>query len=224
MNCTELAKIVEMNPPATDAAIAQAQTALGYSLPDTYIELLKCSDGFFVHPVLMVYETGGFLRETRPMRLGSISQDGCSLAMIVVGEVFSSIVLTQKARSTSSTWEVWFDLKHACWHQLFPTGWPEDFRWNLFHSRSSRMRVISSSCVIWGGFPYRSSRRARMQNALHVTSAHQKCLHISRQFWVSGCGYCPQSRRSKPSGFVYVGLSARFGAVNTGAAGAGRHG
>lgn len=70
MNCTELAKIVEMNPPATDAAIAQAQTALGYSLPDTYIELLKCSDGFFVHPVLMVYETGGISERNATYEVG----------------------------------------------------------------------------------------------------------------------------------------------------------
>jgi hypothetical protein len=70
IDCKELSKIVEMQEPASDEAIAQAQVVMGCTFPPTYVELLKCSDGFFVHPVLMVYETSGIPERNTTYEVG----------------------------------------------------------------------------------------------------------------------------------------------------------
>ena len=60
IQCTELSRLVELQEPASEEAIVQAQEALGCSFPNMYIDLLRCSNGFSVPDVvsLIVYGTG----------------------------------------------------------------------------------------------------------------------------------------------------------------------
>jgi hypothetical protein len=81
IDCTELATIVEMHAPASAKAIAQAQAVIGCTFPHAYIDLLTCSDGFFVPPVLMVYETSGI-----PERNTTYEVDLCLPGWLLIGD------------------------------------------------------------------------------------------------------------------------------------------
>lgn len=57
MNCAELSQVAEIQAPASEEAIAQVQEDVGSVLPTSYIDLLRCSNGFSVPSVesLIIY-------------------------------------------------------------------------------------------------------------------------------------------------------------------------